>query len=225
VFSELGRCVAPLNRRGMSIAFGQVMQHALFQFRPILEVLRGQDVSLEGGEDQLHLIQPGGIDGEPMDADSEGQSEAANPRRDLLGRMGRPVVQDQVQESDLVTPQTAEEHPTELLEVHEALALKTAGEGLSLMDQQRGEEVENTLPLVAGADPQGLTCAGSQDATGHLQRLDAGLLIRAHHDRPLLDECVGLLIESQHDRGLLQEAGIRGPLPGTVLPGFDAVLA
>ena len=128
-------------------------------------------------------------------------------------------------EADLLTPEAAKEHPAEPLEVHEALALKTAGEGLALVNQQRGEEVENALPLVAGSAAHRLVGAGRRDSTGRLQRLDAGLLIRTDHNRTVLDEPMGLLIEPQHRGGLLQEAGIRGLLPRAVLPGFDAVLA
>ena len=225
MFSELGRCVAPLNGCGMPIAFSQVPEHPLCQFLSILEVRRRQHMPLESGEHQLHLVQPRGVDGQPMDADGEREPQTANPRLDLLGGVSRPVVQDQVHEADIVTPEAAKEHPEEPLEVHEALALKTAGEGRSLVDQQRGEEVENALPFVAGADSHRLARAGRQDATGHLQGLDAGLLIRADHDRPVLNERMGLLVEPQHGGGLLQEAGIRGLLPRAVLPGFDVVCA
>ena len=225
MFSEFGRGVAPRNRFGVPIALSQVTQHLRFEFLAILEVPRGEDVSLESGEDQLHLIQPRGVDGQPMDVDSEREVKAPNPRLDLLGRMGRSVVQDEMEHRDPLTPEAAEEHVAEPLEVHEPLALKTPRQGLALMDQQRGEEIESALPCVAGADPQGLAGTGRQDATGHLQRLDAGLLIRTDDDCAVLDERMGLLVEPQHGGGLLQEAGIGGLLPGAVLPGLDAVLA
>jgi len=207
------------------MAFGQVAQHALFQFRPIREVLRSQDVPLEGGEDQLHLIQPRGVDGQPMAADCEREAEAPNPGLDLLGGVGRPAVQDQVHEANLMTPEAAKEHPAELLEVHETLALKTPRQRLALMHQQGGEEIENPVPFVAGSNPQGLASAGRQDAPGYLQGLEAGLLSRADDDDAMLDEGVGLFVEPQHGRGLLQEAGIGGLLPRTGLPGLDVVRA
>jgi len=209
----------------MPVAFGQVAQHLRFEFLSILEVPRGQDVPLEGGEDQFHLIQPRGVDRQPMDADFEREPESPKPRLELFGGMGRPIVQAQVHEADLLTPEAAQEHLEEPLEVHEALTLKTPRQGFPLMDQQRGEEVQDALPRVARAHSQGRTRVGSDDPTGDPQRLDTRFLIRTDDDRALLDEHVGMLVEPQHDRGLLQEAGIRGLLPRAVLPGFDVVLA
>lgn len=205
----------------MPVPFREVRHDALFQLGKAFHMSRGQGLALKRGEHQLHLIQPGGVNGEPMDPNLEGQPETANPWLDLLGGMGGPIIQDEMQDRDPLTPEAADEHLAEGLKVHETLALKTAGDRLASMDQQRREEVEDTLRRVAGPDAHRLAGAGSQDAPGRLQGLDARLLIGADDHLAVVDEHVGLLVEAQDGGGLLQEAGIRGLLPRAVLPRFD----
>lgn len=184
----------------------------------------GQDLSLEQREDQLHLVQPRGVDRQPMDANLEGKAETANPAWQLLRGMGGSAVQDQVEDSDPVAPEAPEEHLTKGLEVHEALALKTASHRLTAMDQQGGEEVEDAVPRIAGSHAHRPARAGGCDTAGRLQDLDAGLLIGADDELSSSSQPLGLFVEGQHHRGLLQEPGIGRLLPAVVLPGFNLVL-
>lgn len=222
---QLDHGITPGDRLRMSVAFLEVRQNAAFQLRAIVHVTGRQDLALERREDQFDLIQPRRVDGEPVDANFEGELETTNPRLDLLGRMGRPIVQDEMQHRDPLTPEAAEEHVAEDLEIHEALTLKTAGEGLPLMDQQRGEEVEDAMSRVASPDSHGLTRLGSRDAAGHLQRLHAGLLIGTDDEFPTSSKLASVFVEIQDHGGLLQEPGVGRSLPRVVLPGLDPILA
>ena len=110
-------------------------------------------------EHDLDLVKPGGIDGQPVQVDGERQVKRVDPRWQALGGVRGAVVQDQVEAANPPTPDAAEEHPQEALELDEALALKAAGQGFAGVHQQAAEQLDcpplgvDSDPAGAGADP------------------------------------------------------------------------
>jgi hypothetical protein len=77
-----------------------------------------------------------------MEVDGEWQVERPDPGRQALGGMRGAVVQDQVETANPPTPDTAEEHPQEALELDEPLALKAARQGFASVHQQAAEQLD-----------------------------------------------------------------------------------
>src|SRR4030095_13005144 len=147
------------------------------------KVIRGEHLLLEHAKHNLDLIQPRGMDRQPMNADVEAQSERADPRRQLLGCVGRPVIKDQMQHPDPVAPETGKQHPQELLKFAETLALKTPRQCFAPVHQEAREGPPKVRPpprawMAAPNLPGGPGPGGLCPATG-LPSLDRRFLIRA----------------------------------------------
>ena len=219
-----GRGVAPLNRLGLQIALSEVVHHPGFQLMAIGEVTRGQDLSLERREDDLDLIQPGGVDRQPVDADLEGKLQRPNPSPDLLGSMGGAVVQNQLEDSEALCPETLEDHLQEVLEFQEALTGEAADHRLSGVDEPSCEQMQDALAHVAGSVAHRRAGLGGIDSACGQQGLHAGLLIRADDDLSPSSQGFGSLMQVQNNRGLFEELRVGRLLPGVPLPGLDLLL-
>ena len=224
MFAKHGGGVTPFNRLGFQIALSEVVHHPDFQFMDIGEVTRGQHLALQRREDDLDLIQPGGIDRQPVDADLEWKFQRPDPAPDLLGGMGGAVVQDQVQHPDAFCPQALEDHPEEHLELHEPLPGEAANHRLSGVDEQPGKQMQHSLAHISGSVAHRRARLGGIDPTGSHQGLYAGLLIRADDDLSPLSQSFGSLIQVQNNRGLSEELRVGRLLPGVPLPGLDLLL-
>src|SRR5262245_52459773 len=95
------------------------------------------------------LVEPGRVDGQPMEVDGGRQVQAREPRRQALGRMRGAVVQDEVQAANPAAPDTVEGQRDEVLELDEALALEAAGQGFARVRQETGEQLHGAPALVA----------------------------------------------------------------------------
>lgn len=218
-----GGGIAPLNGLGVHVAFREVVHDPALQFLCIDEVPWREDLALKRREDDLDLIQPGGIDWQPVDADLEGQPQRPNPATDLLGRMGGAIVQDQMQNSDALGPKALEDHPEERLEFHEPFSLQAAGHRLAGVDQQPGEQIQHALAHVTSSVAHRFSRTGRIDSAGSGQGLDTGLLICTDEDLSPSGKGSRPLVKIQHHRGLLKELRVRRLLPGVALPGLDLV--
>jgi hypothetical protein len=93
-YQELFGGVAPVNWSGSPIALGEEPQDATFDVARAGKVVRHQHLPLEDAEHDFDLVQPRGVNRQPMETDLEAQSErtiqASNcfgARVDLLSRM------------------------------------------------------------------------------------------------------------------------------------------
>ena len=212
-----------MNWFGFHIAFGEVIHDPVFKLMDVGEVTRGQHLALQRGEDDLHPIRPGGVDWQPVDPYLEGKLQRPNPIPDLLRGMGGSVIEDQVQDSNPLCPEAPEDHPEEVLELHEPFARETACHRLAAVNQQPGKQMQHSFANVAGSMTHRLTGLSGINPAGSSPGLHAGLLIGADEDLSPSSQGVRLLVEIQYDRGLLEELRIGRLLPGVTLPGLDLV--
>src|SRR6516165_12476762 len=112
--------VGPLDRLSPSVALGEEAHDALADVIDALEVVGRERLPLQLAEHDLDLIQPGGVDGQPMDVEGKGQVQAREPGGQPPGRMRGAVVQDQVQAANPAAPDTAEQQLAEAWELDEA---------------------------------------------------------------------------------------------------------
>jgi hypothetical protein len=106
----------PADRLSPSVALGEEAQDALADMVGTLEVVGRQGLPLELAEHDLDLVEPGGVDRQPMEVDGKRQVQAREPSRQALGRVCGPVVQDEGQAANPAAPRTAEEQLEEALE-------------------------------------------------------------------------------------------------------------
>ena len=151
--------IAPLDGSRRSVALCEKRQRPIFYQGQAGEVIRCQDLLLEQAKDDLNLIEPGRVHGQPMDADVEAEPQGANPGSQLLGRMGGPIIENEMQHANSLAPEAGEEHPQEDLKFAEALALKTPREGFPAMHQEAREELHSALTLIAVPDMKGMAGA------------------------------------------------------------------
>lgn len=190
-----------------------------------MEISGRKEFSLKRREYDFRLVQPGSVDGQPVNFDFEWKIEAFNPAFDLLGSMGRAVIQNQMKNFNSFRPETTKDHQEEPLEINETLALQKADHRFPVMNQKRGEEIGNPLPQIPGADPKAVSAACRRNAAGVSQSLNAGFLISADNRLSALGQLLGPLVEIQNNGGSLQKSGVSRFLPGLMLPGFDFLLA
>src|SRR4030095_5975145 len=118
------RCVAPLDRACRSVPVSQEGQEATFNVAGPVKVMGGEHLLLQDAEDNLDLIQPRGMDRKPMNANVEAQPEGTYPRRQLLGRMGRSVIKDQMEYAHPFAPEAGGQQPPETLAFSESAAVQ-----------------------------------------------------------------------------------------------------
>ena len=182
-----------------------------------------QGLPLQLAEHDLDLVEPGGVDRQPMEVDGKRQVQAREPRRQALGRVRGAVIQDEVQAANPAAPRTAEEQLEEALELDEALALEAAGQGVAGVHQQAGEQLHGASALIAIGHVDRAAGVRGRGAPAGLPGLDGGLLIRADDHVTLPGQRVGALVERQDRDGPFQKTRVSRPLPAVVLPGLDAI--
>ena len=222
---ELFDGVRPSHRFGIPISFFEVAHEDSLDFISVLEIVRRQDVALHMRKDNLDLIQPGRMDRQPVDLDPERQVQAFDPFFDLFGRMRGAVVENQMQDADLLAPETAEEHLEEGLEITEALSIETTRQSFAAIDQQRREQLDRSLALIAIADQGRASRTRRSGAAYSLASLKGGLFIGAHDDMTDGRQLLSPFVEPQDGNGLFQKLGIGRFLPASELPGFDVFSA
>jgi hypothetical protein len=140
------------------------------------------------------LIQPGSIDRQPMEVGGEWQVERPDPGRQALGGMRGAVVQDHVETANPPTPDTAEEHPQEALELDEPLALKAARQGFASVHQQAADQLDRALALIAIRQVQWPAGPRRGRAPARLPGLDRRLLVRADDEVARPGEPLGAFV-------------------------------
>lgn len=205
----------------MAVTFREVVHDSAFKFLDIGEMSGSQHLAFQWREDDLHLIQPGGVDRQPVETDVEGKFQRPDPSADLFGRMGGAVVEDQMQHPNSFGPEAPEDHLEEVLELHEPFAREAARDRLSGVDEQSSEQMQDSLANVAGSMAHRLAGLGGIDPAGGGPGLHAGLLIRTDDDLSPSSQRLGFLVEIQHDGRLLEELRVGRLLPRVALPGLD----
>ena len=158
-----------------------------------------------------------------MEVDGEWQVERPDPGRQALGGMRGAVVQDQVETANPPTPDTAEEHPQEALELDEPPALKAARQGFARVHQQAAEQLNRSPALIAIRQMQWPVGPRRGRAPARLPGLDRRLLVHADDEVARPGEPLGAFVEGQNRDSPFEEARIGGPLPTVVPPRLDAV--
>ena len=82
----------------MTIQLLKIGQQVPLQNQGAGGVIRRQHIALHFAENDFDLVQPTGPLRQPVESDLEGQLQRNNPRVQLLGSMGRTIVQNQVQD-------------------------------------------------------------------------------------------------------------------------------
>ena len=98
--------VRPADRLSASVALGEEAQDALADMVGTLEVVGRQGLPLQFAEHDLDLVQPGGVDRQPMEVDGKRQVQAREPRPQALGRVRGAVVQDEVEAANPAAART-----------------------------------------------------------------------------------------------------------------------
>lgn len=212
-----------MNRLRLHVTFREVVHHPVLKFMDVGEMTRGQHLALQRREDDLHLIQPGGVDRQPVDTHLEGKLQRPNPAPDLLGRMGGTIVQDQMQDTDALDPEAMENHLEERLEIHESLTRQATGDRLSRVDEQPREQMQHSLAHVAGSMAYRLARLGGIDSAGCQPGLHAGLFVGTDDDLSPSRKSLGSRIEVQRDRGFFEKFRVGRLLPRVPLPRLDLV--
>lgn len=220
---ECSRGIAPLNWPSGSIALSEKVKDAALHTPRSVEVIGHEHLLLELAENDLDLVQPGGMDRQPMDLDFEGEGERLDSGRQPLGGMSRAVVQDQVQRSDALTPDAGHEHSPKDLKFDEPLSPKTPRQRFASVDQQAGKELHGAFSLVAVAEVHRPAGAGGHRVPAGLAGLDGRLLVGADDDVALPGQPLRPLVEIQYGNRLLQKPRGGRLLPTAVLPGLDLV--
>ena len=115
----------------MRIEFGKIGCQVTLQGEEAREIIRREQVALDFAKDDLDLIKPTRIPGEPVQANLKGQFQRRQPCAKLLGGMGRAVVENQMEDGDPGTERTLKEGLQEGFEIDELLGRAGLGEGQS----------------------------------------------------------------------------------------------
>ena len=96
VFQLFNR-VRPLERLGSLVIANNKVVNGEFQLIQAAEMVGLQEFALQQTEPDFQLIEPGGIDRQPIELDREFSlhdgRQLLDPACELLGSMGRPVIQ------------------------------------------------------------------------------------------------------------------------------------
>ena len=84
--------VGPFDRCGMRIEVGKISGQITFQGAETREIMGREEVALDFAKEELDLIEPAGVFGEPVPTDLKGQLQRRQPRAQLFGGVGRAVV-------------------------------------------------------------------------------------------------------------------------------------
>lgn len=198
-------------------------KNGISEFMDVFEVVGRQHLSLKLAEDNLDLIKPGGMNGEPMNLDLEGKLKRGDPGSQLLAGMSGAVIEDEMKALDILTPQASEDRSQETLEINEAFPREAPRQGFTGSHLKGGEELDGSLAFISIADLEATPRPGRAHAALKLPGLNRWFFIRTDDDMTRPSQVVGLGVKIQDRDGLLQESGIGGFLPGVEPPGFDLV--
>ena len=146
---QFGFRVGPFDRFGMGIKVSKIGSHVTLQGAEAWEITRREQVTLDLAKDDLDLIQPAGVLGEPVQAHLKGERERRQPRPELLGRMSRTVVEDQMEGCDPSTKRALKERLQKGFEVDKLLGHAGLSKGQPAGHDQGTEELQRAHPFIA----------------------------------------------------------------------------
>jgi hypothetical protein len=219
-----------MNGLRSSVAAPNRRPNRLLQRLQALEVIRLQVLALQDAEPDFDLVWPRGGLGQPVDLDpqrpSSGLGLFGQPLLQLLGQMGWSVVQDQRQRMDTPPQCLRDDHRQQKgLVVDESFSVPAHAVDATIRHTQPTEELQSSLPLVAGCDMNRMPSSGRLGPLLPLAGLDRGLLIGANDPHPPSQRGLRSLIDPQHRPRPLQEGvGIQDVLPGMIAPRPNPLL-
>ena len=133
----------------MRIEVGKIGRQVTLQGAEAREIPRREQVTLDFTKDDLNLIEPPRVRGEPIKVDLKSQLQRCQPRAELLGGMGRAVVEPQMEDGDPGTERTLKEGVQEGFEVNKLLGRAGLDEGQPASHDQGAEELPRPHPFLA----------------------------------------------------------------------------
>ena len=133
----------------MRVEFCKIGCQVTFQGDEAREVTRREQIALDFAKDDLHLIEPACVRGEPVNPNLKGQLQRGKPRAELLGGVGWAVIENQMEDGDPGTERTLKERLQEGLEIDELLGRAGLGEGQPAGHDQGTEELQCPHPFIA----------------------------------------------------------------------------
>ena len=125
------------------------LQNCFGEFLSVFEMVGRQHFSLKFAEDNLDLIQPGGMNRKPVDLDLKRKLQRRDPSGQLFRGMRRAIIEDEMQATDFLTPEASEDRFQETLEVDEVFGGHASRQGFARGHQKRREEQDRPLAFVA----------------------------------------------------------------------------
>jgi hypothetical protein len=107
-----------------------------------------------------------------MNPNVETEAERANSGRQLLGGVGRTVIQDQVEDADPLAPEAGEQHPQKHLKFTKPLPVKATRQRFPAVHQEAGKQLHRAFALVPIAHMQGMAGPRGGRAACGLPSLD-----------------------------------------------------
>jgi hypothetical protein len=207
----------------MRVEFCKIGRQVTLQGAEAREITGREQVALDFAKDDLDLIEPTRVLGEPVQADLEGQLQRRQPRGKLLGRVGRTVVENQMQDGDPDTERTLKERVQEGFEIDELLGRAGLGEGQPAGHDQRTEELQRAHPFIAIGHLHHFPRGGGFRGGDALARLNGGLFVSTDDEFPVRLPGRGLRVEVEPRPGFLDKLRIGRVLPRMIAPGLHLV--
>lgn len=113
----------------MPVEFGKIGREVTLQGDEAREITGREQLTLDFAKDALDLIEPTRVLGEPVNTDLKRQLQRRQPSAQLLGRMGRAVIENQMEDLDPSTERTLKEGLQEGFELDKFLGRAGLGEG------------------------------------------------------------------------------------------------
>lgn len=113
------------------------------------EIIGREQIPLQLAEDNLDLIEPARVLGQPVQAHLKGQFQRRAPGPELLGGVGGSVVEDQMKDFAPRTERTLKGGEQEGFEIDKFLRRAALNEGLPAGHEQRTKELQRARPFIA----------------------------------------------------------------------------
>src|SRR2546426_850618 len=126
----------------MFIQFSKISLQIVLQGEGARKVIGSEHVALDLAKDNLDLIQPAGVLGQPVQAHLKGQLQRREPRPELLGGVRGTVVENQMDHFYADTQGALKERLQEGLEIDKLLRRPGLGEGQPAGHYQSTEELQ-----------------------------------------------------------------------------------
>ena len=124
----------------MFIEFGKIGLQLALQGQGAGEVIRGEYVALHLAKDNLDLIQPTGVLGQPVQAHLKGQLQRCEPRPQLLRGVSGAVVQNQMEDFHARTQRTLKEGQQEGFKIDKLLTQAGLGKGQAALATSKAQK-------------------------------------------------------------------------------------